>query len=380
MTPYSRFAGLIGLFLLIFLASPQLEAHKPSDSYLKVEAGGEELTVQWDISIKDLEMVIGLDTNEDRAITWGELRAKHDEISAYALQRLTLSADGQEATLAVRALLVNRHSDGQYAVLRIDTGLPGEVETLEIDYRLLFDLDPTHRGLLRFDSEGTTGIHILGPDTPRLVLNAASRSSWKTFLEFVVQGGWHILIGTDHILFLLCLLIPSVLLRGSRSREPVESFWPAFREVAQIVTVFTIAHSITLWLAAMEYVVLPSRWIEAIIALSIIVAAFNNLSSRRLSGWTFAFGFGLVHGFGFANVLQDLGMGGGGIVIALFGFNVGVELVQLAMVIVYLPVAFLLRKTVFYRRWVVGAGSILIAIVAAVWFLERAFALEIPGI
>jgi hypothetical protein len=139
------------------------------------------------------------------------------------------------------------------------------------------------------------------------------------------------------------------------------------------VTAFTVAHSITLSLAALGVIDLPTRLVESVIAASIVVAALNNLRplvTRRL--WLVAFGFGLVHGFGFASVLADLGLPRDALVLALVGFNIGVELGQLAIVVLFLPLAFALRRTRFYRSWVMVGGSLVIALLALVWLVERA--------
>jgi hypothetical protein len=194
----------------------------------------------------------------------------------------------------------------------------------------------------------------------------------------VREGVWHIWIGLDHILFLISLLLPSVLLWRTIAWQPAERAIDAFWDVFRVVTAFTVAHSITLSLAVLGVIDLPSRFVEAVIAASVVVAALNNLRplvTRRL--WMVAFGFGLVHGFGFASVLADLGLPRGALALALVGFNVGVELGQLAIVLVFLPFAFALRRTRFYRRWVMVGGSLVIAALAAVWFVERAFALSL---
>jgi hypothetical protein len=185
---------------------------------------------------------------------------------------------------------------------------------------------------------------------------------------------WHIWIGYDHILFLLSLLLPAVLLRQKGIWQPVGSFLPACKAVLKIVTVFTVAHSITLWLAVTEYVTLPSRLVEATIALSIVVTALNNLFPvLPTSGWAIAFVFGLVHGFGFANVLLDLGLSDAALAVSLLAFNVGVELGQIAIVLAFLPIAFVLRRTAVYRWFLLRAGSALIVAAGTIWFVERAF-------
>ncbi|MEJ7807828.1 MAG: HupE/UreJ family protein, partial [Telluria sp.] len=193
--------------------------------------------------------------------------------------------------------------------------------------------------------------------------------------DYVKDGVWHIWIGFDHILFLLSLLLPAVLLH--KAAEQAQTFRAAFIDVLKVVTAFTLAHSITLTLASLQVVALPSRWVESAIAASVVIAALNNIFPLfRGHRPHAAFAFGLLHGFGFATVLADLGLPQGALVLSLAGFNVGVELGQLAIVAVFLPLAFLARRTWFYRQ-VMTTGSALIAIVAAVWLVERAFDMQI---
>jgi hypothetical protein len=170
-----------------------------------------------------------------------------------------------------------------------------------------------------------------------------------------------------------------VLVHVGRHWEAAPSLKRSLLEVLKVVTAFTLAHSITLSLAVLGFVSLPSRFVESTIAASIIVAALNNLrgtiDKRR---WVMAFVFGLVHGFGFASALADLGLPQGALALALVGFNLGVEIGQAAIVIVFVPVAFVLRRTEFYRRGVITVGSILVAAVAAYWFAQRAFDFQGP--
>jgi hypothetical protein len=146
----------------------------------------------------------------------------------------------------------------------------------------------------------------------------------------------------------------------------------------RIVTAFTVAHSITLSLAALGVVNLPSRLVESVIAASIVVAALNNVRPMVIDRlWMVAFGFGLVHGFGFASVLTDLGLPRDALAIALVGFNVGVEIGQIAIVLLFLPLALALRRTAFYRRQVMIGGSLLITVLAGIWLVERAFDMKL---
>jgi HupE/UreJ protein len=360
------------LTLLLLLLASAAAAHKPSDSYLTLERQGAEIRGRWDIALRDLDAAITLDANGDGEITWGEVRSKNAAIVAYALSRLNIASGQVACPLHVTDLLIDEHSDGAYAVLRIAGACPRPDSTLTADYRLLFDVDPMHRGLLQYVEDGRDRSVIFSAGARTQRLGAGTR--WEQLVAYVHEGVWHIWLGFDHILFLLSLLLPAVLLRRGGGWQPAESFRDAFWDVARIVTAFTVAHSITLTLAALDLVALPSRWVESAIALSVVLAAANNVVPVVSHGrWLAAFGFGLIHGFGFAGALRDLGLPTGSLALSLFGFNVGVELGQLAIVGVFLPAAFWLRSTWTYRRIVLAGGSALIAAIAGVWLVERAF-------
>ena len=363
-------------------------AHKPSDSYLSIAVDGDKLRGQWDIALRDLDFAIGLDSNGDGDITWGEVRSRHAEIAAYARARLTVTLDGTPCPLRATEYLVDLHSDGTYAVMRFEAQCAKPGAALELGYNLFFDLDPQHKGLLRLEYAGATRTAIFSPETARQRFELARPSRLMQFFDYGREGVWHIWMGFDHILFLLSLLLPAVLIpraRGAmaqpgliRGWRAVDRFKPAFWEVFQIVTAFTIAHSITLSLAALGVITLPTRLTESAIALSVILAALNNLfplfQRRR---WMVAFAFGLIHGFGFASVLADLGLPRDALLLALVGFNLGVEVGQLVIVSAFLPTAYALRRTAFYQRMIFLGGSALICVIATGWLIERAFNLKL---
>lgn len=363
------------LALAVLLFCGAASAHKPSDSYLALSVEGAAVRGQWDIALRDLDFAIGLDADGNGEITWGELRARHADIASYALARLAVRADGRECKLSPTGHLVDGHSDGTYEVLRFEADCGTQAPaSVEIAYSLFFDIDPTHRGLLRFERGGTTQTGVLSPERPKLSLRAGESSPLAQFFDYLREGIWHIWKGFDHILFLLSLLLPAVLVRAGRGWAPAAGFRPVFWDVFRVVTSFTIAHSVTLSLAALSVISLPSRLVESTIALSVVLAALNNLwpivAERR---WAVAFAFGLIHGFGFASVLADLGLPQGTLLLALVGFNLGVEVGQLAIVSAFLPAAYALRGGWFYRRAVFAGGSAAIAAVAALWLVERAF-------
>lgn len=225
-------------------------------------------------------------------------------------------------------------------------------------------------------------------------LDLTETSMWKGFVAMVKQGVWHIWIGLDHILFLLALILPSVVRRirpvendnpaDSKIKfniwgwKPVERFKPAFLYIVKIITFFTIAHTITLSLAALNIVVLPSRFVESIIALSIGLAAFHNIRPIfKGKDWLIAFIFGLFHGFGFASVMGELGFKGEFLTLTLLGFNIGVEIGQLLIIAMIFPVLYFLRNLKLYPKLLVYLSVVLI-IISLYWLFERAFDVDLP--
>jgi HupE / UreJ protein len=349
-------------------------AHKASDAYLTIERDGRALSGQWDIALRDLDNALGLDSNGDGDITWGEVRLREADIADYAVSRLTISSGGERCALTPTAWLIDTHTDGAYAVMKLAGACPAAGPTLALDYRLFDGIDPQHRGLLNFVERGRSRSVVFSADGSHRIVGGDGGGPLAQFATYLNEGVWHIWTGFDHILFLLSLLLPAVLVRDARGWRPALSFRDAFVDVAKVVTAFTLAHSITLTLAALSIVVLPSRIVESGIALSVVLAALNNLYPVVADArWIAAFGFGLLHGFGFAGALHDLGLPTGSLALSLAGFNLGVEAGQLAIVTLFLPPAFALRSTWTYRRMVFAGGSTAIATVAAVWFVERAF-------
>lgn len=366
------------IFVFCLLGVMNAHAHKPSDSYLIFNVEGKTVSGQWDIALRDLDFALGLDTNGDAEITWGEVRARHGDIDAYAMSHLQLSSGDALCATKVTEHLIDDHTDGAYAVLRFKTECPSIIESLKARYSLFFDIDPQHKGLLRLQYQGAASAAIFSPEksTQQFALNAPSKL--QQFLDYGREGVWHIWIGFDHILFLLALLLPAVVYRSEKKWVAVAAFKPALWSVLKVVTAFTLAHSITLSLATLGVISLPSRWVESTIAASVVIAAVNNVFPLfRERRWIMAFAFGLIHGFGFASVLSDLGLPQTALFLALVGFNLGVETGQMAIVAAFLPLAFLLRHTWFYRRFVLMGGSLVIAALATVWLVERAFDLKL---
>jgi hypothetical protein len=372
---------IIGLAALALLLASAARAHKPSDSYLSLVVGEGRVVGRWDIALRDLEHAIGLDRDGDGALTWGEVKAKHGDIAAYALARLELSSAGAACATAPTQHLIDEHSDGAYAVLRFAGDCAAAIEALDIRYSFLFDLDPMHRGLAQVQSGDLTQTSIFSPEARTWHVRTGSSNLTQQLAAYLREGVWHIWIGLDHILFLLCLLLPAARRQRHRFQEPSHRSAPVWIEVVQVVTSFTVAHSITLSLAALGILSFPARLVESAIAASVVFAALNNIRpmvTRRL--WLIAFGFGLVHGLGFASVLADLALPRDALLLALLGFNLGVEVGQLVLVGLFFGLVWALRRLdVIWPQWAAPLPACVIAIVAAIWFIERAFGVALAG-
>jgi hypothetical protein len=364
---------LVALLLTLMLTGVA-SAHISSSGFLVVHVQGRNLSGSLEIALRDAELAVGVDANHDGKITWGELRAAEPRLVEYVAQHLTLSARSSACPMTFQALQVNERVDGNYAWLPFTAQCSAVASKLSVHYSLMDDLDPSHRGLLTLTSGTAAQTGVLGRNNLDAAFTLDETSRWRAFVEYMRAGIEHIWGGLDHLLFLISLLLPAVLWRTNGHWEPVASARPAFFSILKVVTAFTLAHSITLTLAALDIVRLPSRLTESVIAASIIVAALNNIfpvvtqSRARI-----AFAFGLLHGFGFASVLADMGLPSGARLLSLLAFNLGIEAGQLAVVLAVMPVVYQLRAGRLYRNAVLPWGSAAIASLALVWLVQRAF-------
>jgi hypothetical protein len=366
--------AVVGLLLLSLPLAVQ--AHIASNGFLRIDADHGQIAGSLELAIRDGELAVGLDRNGDGKVTWGELRASQGALEGYVRAHLQLNGTAGACALQFDEVRVNDRVDGSYLWLPF-TALCGDgggaSRTLRIDYSVLNEADPSHRGLLTLNAYGGSQTAVLGGARGAQVFELLHPSAWSAFTEYLQAGIWHIWSGIDHLLFLLSLLLPAVLTRRGGRWEAVPMAAPALLNIVKVVSAFTLAHSITLSLAALGVVRLPTRLTESVIAASIIVAALNNVFPRVTEGrWRIAFAFGLLHGFGFASVLADMGLPTGARLVSLVAFNLGVEAGQLAVVIAVMPVVYWSRTTLFYRRTVMPWGSTAIAALAAVWLVQRA--------
>jgi hypothetical protein len=379
---------LLFIIIAICLAAPiagagRAEAHPAPFSYLDVRLDGGRITGTLVLHVVDVAHEFGM-TAPEPLLEAQAANAAFPGIAALLLNRLSFAADGRALTVVWdgiapapwdgiapaperHALLLRFHLRGGDASGGESSGQAGSASSRPgaLAMRaLLFPYDRIHQTFVNVYEDGALRYQgIFDRDTAERVYYAGTvRGAMAVAATFVPSGVHHILIGPDHILFLIGLL-----LLGARP-------WALLR----IVTAFTIGHSLTLSLAALDLLTPPSRVVEPAIALSIVFVGADNLLVRREGGrdlrlWI-ALVFGFVHGFGFASVLKEFGLPREALGWSLFFFNVGVEIGQLVIVgIVALLLALIrVRNPVLGQRLVV-AGSIVVIAAGTYWFIERVF-------
>lgn len=302
-----------------------------------------------------MDLLLRLDRDLDGAVSEDELQRARPAIAAYLRENLTLSADGVAAEPTLQATSIWKDREG-FPFLEASLAFAAQkpIGALSIQVRALQDLYSDHRNLAEIDWGARTEQFVFQHGS-RYEAARAGRSLWRTAREFTLLGVEHIFTGYDHILFLFGLLL------GGRG----------FKSLVAIVTSFTLAHSLTLALAAFGVVQPQSRAIEAAIALSVAYVGAENLLVKQVRGrWKITFAFGLVHGFGFANVLREMELPRAGLALSLFTFNLGVEVGQVVIVALFWPLLLALDRTP-YRRLVMRLASTVIVAFGLFWLVER---------
>ncbi len=343
--------------LLVGVCAPA-QAHPVPFSYIdvKLRSGALELTVV--AHVFDVAHDLGVEAPE-RLLERGTLAAHGDAIASLLRSRLQIIADGKILTGAWSSPepVVDRQSLALRALYALEPAAGAVVVSAA-----MFPYDPQHRTFLNvYEQDAIASQAILDQGRTRFEYFAGSRQGVLAVLsKFVPAGIHHILIGPDHLLFLVGLL----LLGGS------------MRRLLLVVTAFTLAHSITLSLAALRIVMPPPALIEPAIALSLVYLGADNLlvrDGRDVRAWI-AFGFGFIHGFGFANVLREMDLPPRALGWSLFGFNIGVEMGQLLVVVMVASALALIRsRSEVAGRRLAFAGSIVVMAAGAFWFVQRVF-------
>lgn len=390
-----------------WLGLPSAWAHKGSDAYLDVqeqttahstlsEAPLRQYQLKLAVALKDLDLILLLDANADGQVTWGEVKVATPLVIATLDQAAQLEAPAGPSSCALQWQYdgVERRSDGAY--LRLASHVQCSLaQGLTLRYTLFKDQDASHRLLV---AGHVGGQDLLSTATPQqaagIVLvkagaatsagglnpqKQASAGRWSSLVDYFSVGMHHLLEGYDHLAFLLALVLPMQLRFGSllsfRRHAPVDTLTSqktVWMNLFRTVTAFTVGHSVTLIIATLGWLQASPSWVEPMIALSIVVTALLNL--RPIAGLrtdVLALLFGLIHGFGFAGLLQEAAVPTGLLPWALAGFNGGIEVGQLLVVGLWVVVSQALVRWTLYNRVVVRGGSVALALLASGWFLQR---------
>jgi hypothetical protein len=356
---------LLAVIVLLF-ASVGAFAHTSGSSFLALRAEGESTVhAEWDFDIRDLHQSLQLDDDGDGALTWAEILAARPAIESLVLARTKLSSTGGACTPASTDVpAIAEHGDGPY--LRFIATFSCPPGPLTLDHSGWVAFDPGHRALLEFQApNGERAQAIVGGSVKQW---HATESRVAHLARFLIEGMRHLVTGYDHLAFLGVLLL--ALARRRQSGES-SSLQHMLKRAFAVITAFTLAHSLTLALAATGYVHLPTKPVEVAIALSVMIAALLNLSRGAAThGWKLAFGFGLVHGLGFAGALAELASGRIDL-LALAAFNVGIEAAQVSLAAAAVPLIWWLFRGLRSERLGVPLASVSVACVAAVWVGSR---------
>jgi hydrogenase/urease accessory protein HupE len=354
---YIRLAGLVCLSTLV---SARAFAHPVPFSFIDVQVQSNSIELSVVAHVFDIAHDLNVQPPE-KLLDPKTLASLDEAVTALVRNRLQLTADGSleaSSQWSVPEPMPERQSlrvRARYPLL----GPPGRVAVTT----LMFPYDPQHKTFLNvYDAGGIAAQAILDRNKTTFEYFAGTRQGIRAVLQkFIPAGVHHILVGPDHLMFLTGLL----LLGGS------------IKQLLIVVCAFTIAHSITLSLAALRLVIPPANAVEPAIALSVVYVGADNLlvsaGGRDTRAWV-AFVFGLVHGFGFANVLREMDLPTRALGWTLFGFNFGVEIGQLfVVVIVALLFASIRSRSEVAGRRLAFAGSIIVMLAGAFWFVQRVF-------
>lgn len=366
------------LTIAILTNASMLWAHELSTTFVSAEirsAGDRrgELHGQLKLDILDLKEVVNLDINSDGALTWGEIQKNRESIETYVYDGMRFSIGLEQCQLSLsQAFELQIISSVSYLIIPFSSPCEG-AGLLNIEYSMLFDAASNHKAIINLVVDSEEHVFIADAQNKRYSIDIEVNASSKmaTLGAFIYQGIFHILIGIDHILFLFTLLLTICLYREKGEWHGIQSTKTIVKKTFWLITSFTIAHSITLSGTALGILPTMGSWIEVVIAASILFNVVNNIFPflRKLSVITFV--FGLIHGMGFAGALSELGFSEKHQLLTVLGFNLGVEIGQLALLLVFLPVLLKLRNSKYYQWYGVQFLSMGIGVVAIYWILER---------
>ncbi len=340
-------------------------AHQTGNSYLQIENTADVLTVQIAFPIRDLGSLLQ-DASVGTAPSREQLAQQQAPLANVIAASLLIEVDGRALPLRFEAQQVALRNDGLYVSQRhVAPALPPTAATIVVRYGFFNDSERIARAFVQLKSGGQERSYVLDPRHAVQRLPLRDESLAESLWTYAREGTLHIWSGPDHLLFLFCLLLPGLSLVATGARAPA-------LHALKVVTAFTAAHSITLAAAALDWIVLPEKPVEVAIAASIVIAAALALrGGAARHQWQLAFGFGLVHGLGFANGLRELGLSTDHVLGSLLAFNVGVEFGQMVVVLAAALLLWPFYGSALARARIQRWGAVANLALASVWLVER---------
>lgn len=360
--------NFLRLSLLLLLISPPCFSHQLYESYIFIDLKNPDSpNLRWEIESNNLESIFQLDRNKNEIISWKEINLLQEPIIAYVKQHFQLLIDNQKIDLHFESFELERKDDQTFLIFTQSLEPQPSIQSIHISYDLFFDIDKKQICYVHIQQKKAPILETLKAGKSNINVLLETFSMTTSILSFFIEGIWHIWLGIDHLLFLLMLLLPSLnhyLVKKTSSQVG--------KDIIKIVTSFSVAHSITLILSALEIVSLPIKPIELSIAISVLITALANFRNQQASVlWQAAFIFGLIHGFGFANALQEMELESDYLVYLLLSFNVGVEIGQLILVLITLPILMAIKKHSSFYPIGMKIISSLTALISIKWIVER---------
>lgn len=385
MTTASRTWRLASAALLVLLVSAEGRAHNLGQSYVYLQIRPDAVSGRFEIALADYNRARGL-LGTGREITAANLDQRIDELKEYYRQHVAIS-DAREPLSIDFTTHGFQKARGGYALLSFSLGgLDAVPEVLTFDYSVLFDEEPAHRGFLLVEHNWATGTFanenrfslIFSPNARRQDFKVTSSGRLQGFLALARLGADHVLLGLDHLFFLIALMLPAVLRRQGRQWQPLDRVGSALWHALTVVTAFAAGHAVAVTLVASGGFRLPDALVETVIAASTTLAAANILVPLFRKGlWWIVFGLSLFHGMGLAGGLMDLGVLDEHFGLSMTAFNLGVEASQALVVLVLLVLLLLASRWKVYRQVLLPAAAVGMILVSGVWIVERAFGVDV---
>lgn len=379
---------LLSFILVTFISFPSpTSAHAYSASYSQITIDSKKTEIIFSIdTLSILELLPAIDKNKNWVLEKSEIQKEKHHLEELITEGLTLDRNNKEQAPKIEKMKIVKKENKEFLSIYMSFPAFSPGDTIVYNDGFYFhDTGTNYVDLISAKINGETSEAILQgkertwtillteaqqeqqstneqsgqkdqqhPDQAKPVESSSSGTSWFSFFKL---GMLHILTGYDHLLFLLALLLRK----------------QTFKQYAAIVTSFTLAHSITLSLAVLGWITLPSRFVEAVIAFSICYVALENIFRKEIKHrWSITFMFGLIHGLGFASILKEMAIPKSHLAAALINFNLGIEAVQLLIVLLLLPILMFIQKKKLHGK-VVQIGSIIITLLGAFWLIERIF-------